>query len=256
MSDLRASTTDHNQLDRNIAVCLEKLVDTVEHTLSQVTLSGGASRETLDGINRKLEAIVNAVGEGPSKRPRSEAGGGGRSQSSIPAPSTGGPAGGRIIIDRDLATVNQVWVEWISESRNPRPLYEYYDEHGGWAGWRDLKEDTGKAEQRNWNDTRRLIFIMIASMVDRNVYSGTKVGDYDAFIKYVRPPVDARILRAVEALHVWQSQVCPPQGGGNSSLRRFSDYIKAQNRAINGFIDVQALLGQSGRGRNQRVTRG
>lgn len=159
------------------------------------------------------------------------------------APSLAPVAGGKVTINRELTTVSQVFSEWMVESSNPYPLHKYYDDHGGWIGWRDVQGGKDGAEKRYWNDTRRPIFTMIASMVDHEVYGGKCRGDVNAFMENVRPPVSPAIELAVTSVHRWQEKICPPATAGQAPLRSFANKYRTMVEEDGGLPNIAALLG-------------
>lgn len=150
---------------------------------------------------------------------------------------------GKVTVDKSLQTVRAVFDEWLKKSSNPHPLSYYYDQHKGWKGWRDgVVGDIG-ANRKYWNDTRKPIFTMIASMVDPQLYHGKYRGDVDAFIANVRYPVNALIEQAVNRLQAWQSRDFSPAKYG-APLRALVAHYKKLGKDQHGNLpDLSAITG-------------
>lgn len=165
------------------------------------------------------------------------------SSQSSGAPSSLVTTEGRVTIDKDLQTVRAVFDEWIKKSSNPHPLSYYYDLNKGFKGWRDGVVGDNGANRKYWNDTRRPILKMIASMVNPQLYHGKYRGDVDAFIANVRYPVDALIEQAVNRLSAWQSRDFSP-AKYEAPLRVFAVHYKGLGVDQHGNLpDLNAIIG-------------
>lgn len=150
---------------------------------------------------------------------------------------------GRVTVDKSLLTVRAVFDEWMKKSSNPHPLCYYYDQNKGWKGWRDSVGGDKGANKKYWNDTRRPIFQMIASLVDPQLYQGKYRGDVDAFMANVRLPVDALIEQAVNKLQAWQSRDFSP-AKYVAPLRAFIAHYKQLGVDQHGNLpDLGAIVG-------------